>query len=391
MKLLSRSLSCVAAVGWLLTTTPAFPDAPFHIGICTETQASWPEPFLGAQQLVREYGSVKDGGYVQHVTSPKELASMAKDPLMKVVVACTVGKGVSDAYRTLRTKRPDIVLLAGDSWDDPTEIQRSADLVLDFDSVAKGFAIPWVARQLGAGALLFVSMQRHLDMKDRIGRNKAVMEQACKDLGLTFAYVEAVDPRGNRESAKAFIAENVPKWIQKYGAAGAKVAFYSTQDALAGHLARQVLDNPGAVFVEEEYASPLTIDTDLFALDPKAEQYDFSALMKKIEAGVSAKGANGRIGTSIRGADFVFTAGLGEFGKRLVEGKAQLSNLESLYDALGKYAPGSSWKGVFHKDALTGERSRTRLMLRTDTYIFGRGFMGATTPEVPESYYAIRP
>ncbi|HWQ09234.1 MAG TPA: DUF3798 domain-containing protein [Holophaga sp.] len=385
-----HSVLRAAALGWLVLAGQAFAAAPFHIGICTDPSDPFAESSLGAAQLVTEYGAVKDGGYIKHVTSTKDVASMAKDPLMKAIVVCPSQEGVAEVYKKIRASRPEILLLAAQSGDEAASLQRTADLVVDVDPVSRGFAVPWGAKQLGAGSLVFLSFPRHLKIAP-IARLKAVMAQACKDLDMTFAYEEVLDLKTSKEAAKAYIAEGVPKWVAKYGAGNARVAFYCTQDGLAFHVVKQVVAQEKAVFVEEDCASPLIVDAGLFEIDAKAEQFDFQAILGKIEAAVISKGASGRIGTAVRGADFAFTAGLGEFSKRILEGKGQVTSVENLCEALGKYTPGSAWRGGPERSALTGDRTKNRLMVYTDTYVFGKGFLGSTAQAVPDGYFSIKP
>jgi hypothetical protein len=125
-------------------------------------------------------------------------------------------------------------------------------------------------------------------------------------------------------------------------------------------------------------------------LDLKSEKGNFPAIMKKVEAAVVAKGGKGRLGTWAYSTGFTIAAGLGEFGKRVVEGKAKLTNASDLYAALGKYSPGANWNGAPYTDASTGVRSKNMMLVYMDTYVFGRGFLGSTAQKIPEKYYTIR-
>jgi hypothetical protein len=112
--------------------------------------------------------------------------------------------------------------------------------------------------------------------------------------------------------------------------------------------------------------------------------------MKKIEKTLVAKGDGGRLGTWAYSTGFTLTAGLGELGKRVVEGKAKLSSNKDIFDALGKYTPGAKWNGAYYTDMSTGIRSRNELLVYMDTYVFGKGYLGTTSQKVPEKYFSIK-
>jgi radical SAM superfamily enzyme with C-terminal helix-hairpin-helix motif len=44
--------------------------ADFHIGVVTGTVSQSEDDLRGAEKLIEEYGSVADGGMIQHVTYP---------------------------------------------------------------------------------------------------------------------------------------------------------------------------------------------------------------------------------------------------------------------------------------------------------------------------------
>ena len=110
-----------------------------------------------------------------------------------------------------------------------------------------------------------------------------------------------------------------------------------------------------------------------------------------LELGTVIKaGGKGRMGTWAYSYGFTTTAGLGEFGKRIVEGKAKLSDRKALLASYGKYSPGAAWNGNSYYDSKTGVKMKGFYLIYQDTYIFGKGYLGMTKVTVPEKYLKIK-
>ena len=401
MKHIKTAVALLPALALLLAGGSLQAAAKFHIGVCTETVTQSEDDLRGAEQLIKEYGSVNNGGMVRHITYPDDfmsqqetvisnIVSLADDPLMKVVVTCNALPGVAEAYKRIRAKRPDIILLAALPAEDPLVIQKAADLAVDADFVSRGYTIPWVAKQLGAKTFVHISFPRHMSYES-LGRRRAIMEQACKDLGIKFAFETAPDPTSDVGTAGAqqFILEKVPQWLKKYGPNGEKVAMFCTNDAQTEPLLKQLLASRNGLFVEADFGSPLMGYPGALGLDLSAERGNFPAIMARIEQKLAARGAGGRFGTWPFSTGFAVTAGLGELGKRVVEGKAKLNDQKDLLECLGKYTPGARWNSTSYTDLSTGIRSANQRLVYLDTYVFGRGYLGTTRVEIPRRFRTI--
>jgi hypothetical protein len=95
------------------------------------------------------------------------------------------------------------------------------------------------------------------------------------------------------------------------------------------------------------------------------------------------------MGTWAYSYGYTQTAGLTEFGKRVVEGKAKIDSLKDLVDCYNKYTPGAKWNAGYYTDAATGVRNRKLGLVYQDTYVFGKGYLGTADVEVPEKYFTI--
>ncbi|HPG90491.1 MAG TPA: DUF3798 domain-containing protein, partial [Rectinema sp.] len=394
-----KLVAVILVLAFLVVGADVFAQAKakFHIGIATETVSQAEDDLRGAEQLIKEYGSVKDGGMIQHITYPDDfmsqqetfissIVSFADDPLMKAIIVNNAIPGTAEAFKRVRAKRPDILLLAGEPHEDPLVIQEAADLAVSNDFVSRGYTIIWAAKQLGAKNFVHISFPRHMSY-ETLGRRRAIMEEACKDLGMNFYFETAPDPTSDVgvAGAQQFILEKVPQWVQRYGK---ETAFFCTNDAHTEPLLKQLLAY-GGLFVEADLPSPLMGYPGALGLDLSKEAGDFPAILKKVEKAVIDKGGAGRFGTWAFSYGYTVTAGLGEFGKRVIEGNAKKDSLKDVFDAFGKYTPGAKWNGSYYTDMATGVRARNQVLIYMDTYIFGKGFLPTTQVKVPDKYYMI--
>lgn len=271
--------------------------AAFHIGVVTGTVSQSEDYLRGAEKLIKRYGKGSDGGMIQHITYPdnfmdqqettiSQVVALADDPLMKAIVMNQSVPGTAEAFKRVREKRTDILLFAGEPHEDPLVIQAAADLAVNSDFISRCYTIIWAAKQLGADTFVHISFPRHMSY-ETLGLRRQIMEEACKDLGMKFVFETAPD---------------LPSPLMGY---------------------------PGALGIY------LT-----------AEAGNFPAILKKVEESVIAKGGAGRFGTWAFSYGFMVTAGLGEYAKNIIEGKAQKGSLDALYEAFAVYTPGAKWNGA---------------------------------------------
>jgi DNA-binding LacI/PurR family transcriptional regulator len=369
----------------------------FHIGILTGSDAQGADDLLGFEEMIRLYGDADNGGIIRYIIYPDNfmddvaatanlISSMADDPLIKVIVVNQAIPGTAEGFRMAKEKRPDIICLAGEAHEDADVIGPVADLVVNADFISRGYLIPHSAKELGARTFMHISFPRHM-ASESIARRYAIMEQTCSDLGLNFVSEEAPDPTGSVgvEGARQYILENVPLWIEKYGR---DTAFFCTNDAHTEPLLRQIAAY-GGYFVEADIPSPLLGFQEAFEIKLDRPPGDWQGTLKKIEDAVIKAGASGRMGTWAYSLGFCQTAGMVEFGKLVAEGRAKISDTKTLLDCFGKFSPGAKWNGTYYTDAVTSKPVRNFFLIYQDTYIFGKGYMGATSVEIPEEYLLI--
>lgn len=370
----------------------------YHIGIVTGTVSQSEDDLRGAEQLIWLYGSVDKGGIIRHVTYPDnfmaqqettitQITSLAADPLMKAIIVNQGVPGTAEAFRRIREQYPDILLFAGESHEDPLVIQRSATLAVSADFISRGYTIPWAAKQLGADTFVHISFPRHMSYES-LGLRRQIFEEACKDLGLKFVFVTAPDPTSDVgiAGAQQYVLEQTPRWVAQYGK---NAVFFCTNDAHTEPLLKQLFTH-GGMFVEADLPSPLMGYPGALGINLSAEAGNFPAILRKVEEAVTAKGGANRFGTWAFSYGYTASAGLGEFAKRILDGKAALDSTSDLYAALGVFTPGAKWNGAYYVDNNTGVRARNQLLVYMDTYIFGQGYLPTTAQTVPEKYYHIK-
>ena len=388
----------LALAATLVMTAAAFAEAPFHIGIATLTVSQAEDTYRGAERMIQEYGDVADGGMVQHVTMPdnfmsdmettiSQIVGLADDPKMKVIVVDDAIPGTTEAFRRGKEKRPDILCFAGQPQEDPGVISSVADLSVSVDFVARGYLMVDTAKKLGAKKFVHISFPRHMSY-ETLGRRRAIMEAACKDLGLEFIFETAPDPTSDVgvAGAQQFVLEKTPAWLDKYGK---ETAFFCTNDAQTEPLLKQIAKY-GGIFVEPDLPSPLMGYPGALGIDLSAEAGDFPAIMKKVEQAVIDAGGKGRMGTWSYSFGWSTVCALAEYGKRITEGEAKLYRLKDLWACYDKYTPGAQWMGSEYLDMATQVKMRNFLLVYQDTYIFGKGYMDITKVQVPEKFMTIK-
>ena len=397
MRITSFLLFALTAGMLFAGAAAASEEAPFHIGIMTGTLSQSEDSLRGAELMVQKYGDAGRGGMVAHVTYPDsfmsemettigQIVGLADDPRMKVIVVNEAIPGTSEAFRRVREKRPDILLLAGTAQEDPAVITAAADLAIIPDDISRGYTIPLGAQRMGAKTFVHISFPRHMSY-ETLGRRRAIMEAACRDLGIRFAAETAPDPTSDVgvAGAQQFILEKMPAWIEKYGK---DTAFFCTNDAHTEPLLKRIAEL-GGYFVEADLPSPLMGYPGALGIDLSQERGDWPAILKKVEEAVEKAGGRGRMGTWAFSYGYTTTAALAEFGKRVVEEKAKVDSLKDLVACYGEFTPGARWSANYYTDAGTGVRNRKMVMVRQDTYVLGKGYLGVSDVEVPEAYFKV--
>ena len=385
---------CAALV--LAAASPVLAAPKFHIGIVTGTVSQGEDVIRGAEKLIEMYGDVSKGGMIKHITYPDnfmqemettiaQIAGLADDPKMKVVVVVEGVPGTAEAFRRIKDKRKDILCFTGQPQEDPNVIGAVADLAVNSDTLAMGYIMPYAAKKLGAKTYVHISFPRHMSY-ELLSRRRKIMETACKDLGIKFVFETAPDPTSDVgvAGAQQYVLEKTPAWLKKYGK---NTAFFSTNDAQVEPLLKQITAL-GGYYVQTD--SPLQGYAGALGIDLSKERGNWKAIVGKIEKTVVSKGGKGRLATWSYPSGYCIAAGLGEYGKMVVEKKAKLKKQSDVMKAFEVFSPGLAWNSSAYIDASTGTKMKNFLLLYQDTYVFGKGTLGMNKIKVPEKYYRIK-
>ena len=369
--------------------------ADYHIGIVTGSVSQSEDDRRGAEAFQAKYGedmvtlAIYPDNFTEELeTTIQTIVNMSDDPLMKAIIVNQSVPGTTEAFRQIKDRRPDILCIAGEGHEDLPEIGSAADLVCNNDFVSRGYLIIRTAHELGADTFVHISFPRHMAY-ETMSRRVAVMRAACEEFGMEFVLETAPDPTSDVgiTGAQAYILENVPVWVQKYGE---NAAYFCTNDAHTEPLLKQLVEY-GGYFIEADLPSPLMGYPGALGLDLTEEAGDFAAILAKVESALVDKGCADRFGTWAYSYGYTLSAGLAEHAKNVIEGRSEITDMDDVAAALQVYSPEAEWNGSGYTNATTGVKSDNVFLIYQDTYIMGNPghYMGSTQVEVPEKYYTV--
>ena len=363
---------------------------PYKIGIVTGSVSQSEDDRRGAEAFQKEYGEdmVQLAIYPDNFTEETEttiqsIVNLSADPLMKAIIVNQAVPGTTEAFRKIKETRPDIICIAGESHEDLPEIGSAADLVTNNDFVSRGYLIIRTAHELGCDTFVHISFPRHMSY-ETMSRRVAIMQAACEEFGMKFVLETAPDPTSDVgvSGAQAYILEQVPAWVEKYGQ---NAAYFCTNDAHTEPLLKRLLEC-GGYFIEADLPSPLMGYPGALGLDLTEEAGDFEKILTKVESAIVEKGGADHFGTWAYSYGYTLSAGLALHAKNVLDGKSELKDMDDVAAALQVYSPKAAWNGASYTNATTGAKSENVFLIYQDTYIMGDPghFMGNATVEIPE-------
>ena len=368
---------------------------PYKIGIVTGSVSQSEDDRRGAEAFQKEYGEdmVQLAIYPDNFTEETEttiqsIVNLSADPLMKAIIVNQSVPGTTEAFRKIKETRPDIICIAGEAHEDLPEIGSAADLVTNNDFVSRGYLIIRTAHELGCDTFVHISFPRHMSY-ETMSRRVAIMKAACEEFGMKFVLETAPDPTSDVgvSGAQAYILEQVPAWVEKYGQ---KAAYFCTNDAQTEPLLKRLLEC-GGYFIEADLPSPLMGYPGALGIDLTEEAGDFEKILTKVESAIVEKGGADHFGTWAYSYGYTLSAGLALHAKNVLDGKSELKDMDDVAAALQVYSPKAAWNGASYTNATTGAKSENVFLIYQDTYIMGDPghFMGNADVEIPEKYFTV--
>lgn len=394
-KVVSLLLALIMAFSLVACGEKKDNTVPYKIGIVTGSVSQSEDDRRGAEAFQKEYGEdmVQLAIYPDNFTEETEttiqsIVNLSADPLMKAIIVNQSVPGTTEAFRKIKETRPDIICIAGEAHEDLPEIGSAADLVTNNDFVSRGYLIIRTAHELGCDTFVHISFPRHMSY-ETMSRRVAIMRAACEEFGMKFVLETAPDPTSDVgvSGAQAYILEQVPAWVEKYGQ---KAAYFCTNDAHTEPLLKRLLEC-GGYFIEADLPSPLMGYPGALGIDLTEEAGDFEKILTKVESAIVEKGGADHFGTWAYSYGYTLSAGLALHAKNVLDGKSELKDMDDVAAALQVYSPKAAWNGASYTNATTGAKSENVFLIYQDTYIMGDPghFMGNATVEIPEKYFTI--
>ncbi len=370
-------------------------DEKFRIGIVTGSYSQSEDDRRGAEAFQKKYGEDRvtlaiypDNFTDEFETTVNVITGLAEDPEIKAIIVNQAVEGTVDAFRKIKETRPDILCIAGETFDEFEDIKSVADLVVNNDFVSRGYLMIWTANELGCDTFVHISFPRHLSYES-YSRRVNIMKAACDEFDMNFVMEEAPDPTTEVgvPGAQTYITEHVGEWVDKYGR---NSAYFCTNDAHTEPLIKGLMEY-GGYFIEADLPSPLMGYPGALDLDLAGYNGDFEKITEEVEDAVVSCGGAGRFGTWTSSCGFTNSAGLAEHAYNVITGESELTDLDDILAAYKIYSPETEWNGSKYNDTSSGEIYDNIFLIYQDTYIFGDPghYMGATKIKVPEEYYTI--
>nr|WP_072536830.1 DUF3798 domain-containing protein [Anaerococcus mediterraneensis] len=369
----------------------------FHIGLVTSTVTQGEDEIRGAEAAIAKYGKASEGGVIVHDTYPdrfeaeiettiSKIKAMADDPLMKAIIVNQSVPGTTAAFTEIRKSRPDIILVDLTPQEDILMTSGVADLVVDVDNISRGYRMIKAAQKMGAKKFAHITFPRHMAI-ETLAIRRAIMEEACKDLGMEFISLNAPDPTTDigTPGAQQYLAENIGPWIEKYGK---DTAFFTTNDALTEPLLRGVAAG-GAIFVEPDLPSPIMGYPSAFSIGLDDIAGDWPAILKRVEEVVIEKGGKDRMGTWAYSLGYTSTLAAVDLVVDVLNGKAEMTNPDDIKKAFEGETAGAKWVVSKMINMENGEELGNYALVAQDTYVFGKGYLGMTEEKVDDKYRKI--
>ena len=313
--------ACGGSDGGSNTANGGTGASDYKIAIVTGTVSQGEEEFRAAENLKAQYpdkivtATYPDNFQKETETTISNILNLVADPQVKGLVLCQAVPGGAAAVAQAREINPDLVVTFGVMQEDPNVTNGAAEVTFNVDEISMGKTIPDQAKAMGAKTLVQYSFPRHMSIQS-IALRSELMEQRCKELGITYVAATAPDPLGDSgvSGSQQFIKEDVPKKIAEYGE---DTAFFATNCGMQEALIQAVV-NGKAIMPQQCCPSPYHgIPAALGISIPEDKAGDVSYILQAEEEKLVEAGMAGRISTWKVPVNMMFV----EAGVRYIDGR----------------------------------------------------------------------
>jgi len=305
---------------------------PGRIAIITNTISQNEEEFRSAENLAAKYGSEK----IIHVTWPDNfmaeqeqmvttVARLAADRNLKALVINQAVPGTIAAVDRLLSTRNNVFIVLCQPLENPIDVARRSNLILNTDDFARGPAIARQAHAQGARVFVHYSFPRHLSNVMIAARRDGIREWSER-LGMEYVEVTAPDPTGDAgiSGTQQFIFEDVARMIARFGP---DTAFFGTNCAMMPPLIVRILDQ-GAIFPEPCCPSPTHAFPTALGIDAAGRGADIPFIVDQITRAIAARGMQGRLSTWPAPASMIWTGAGVEYAIRVLNGELPFDRVD---------------------------------------------------------------
>jgi hypothetical protein len=405
-----------ALLGWLVPRGgPSGPfgtsaaEAPravrYVVSVALGSSEVFPEMNLALDKVILAHGNADEGGIIRRVPIPanfeadhgpaaQALMEQGKDLDVRALVVAPAFRGTLDAFARLKKQRPDMLLLALDSREDPGPMSMYSDLTVDADFVHRGYFLAQASKGLGVSKALYVTAEQDLE-SPKARRLLAVFREAAAAQGIGFIELVAGPGLGEGaagafDRAEAWVSERCQGWVSQFGPG---VIFYAPSAPLAKALLRCAAFE-GGYFLEAPRPSPYLYFPELFGLPawggPEAQGLSSRAFAELLGKKAGPLPFKGRLGVWPVSFGNEALAALAELAVQAAGGGAAVSE-PAFMEILSAGNPDGLWTRRELPDAVTGRRVKKHVLLSSDIEILGGEGFSLSQEAVPPKYLSIQP
>jgi hypothetical protein len=302
----------------------------------------------------------------------ERIVSLADIVGARALVVSPASAGTADAFKRLREKYPEMVLIAVRPADPALAIEAWADLVLDVDWIARAYYLAKLAGQYGLREIVVAgNTGMSSDAEEAFLRRSLASATAENGLGLTI-----LPETGNRVAAiESRIAET-----------GGKMLFWAGNSADRLALSKAALK--GGAFILEPSEPSLLVDFPaLVGYDPRPDSGNYAKILKRAERAAIEAGEAGRLGTWALPPGYALTALGAEMAEAALKKRGSVKDAKLLQEKTALILSGTKFALTRRLDPATGVKASNHFLLREDIYVLGKGYLPASQTETPPKYY----